>query len=56
MAADTVAGYVQGLLDGKKFRRTTYALDRVSREAALVRLLEQAVVAEAEDTQQREAA
>lgn len=30
MAADTVAGYIEGLLDGKKFRRTTYALDRAS--------------------------
>ena len=56
MAADTVAGHIQGLLDGKKFRRTTYALDRASREAALVRLLEQAVVAEANETEQRMAA
>jgi integrase len=43
MAADTVAGYVQGLLDGKKFRRTMYALDRASREAALARLFEQSI-------------
>jgi integrase len=56
MAADKVAGHIQGLLDGKKFRRTTYALDRASREAALVRLLEQAVVAEADETEQRMAA
>ena len=56
MAADTVAGHIQGLLDGKKFRRTTYALDRASREAALVRLLEQAIVAEANETDQRIAA
>jgi integrase len=56
MAADTAAGHIQGLLDGKKFRRTTYALDRASREAALVRLLEQAVVAEADKTEQRMAA
>lgn len=35
MAADTVAGHIQGLLDGKTFRRMTYALDRASREAAL---------------------
>lgn len=41
MAADTVAGYVQGLLDGKKFQRTAYALDRPSREAVLARLFEQ---------------
>jgi integrase len=32
MAADIVAGYIQGLLDGKKLRRTTYALDRASRQ------------------------
>jgi integrase len=56
MAADTVAGHIQGLLDGKKFRRTTYALDRASREAALVRLLEQTVVAEANEIEQRIAA
>ena len=42
MAADTVAGYVQGLFDGAKFKRLTYALDRTSRRAALRRLLEEA--------------
>jgi integrase len=46
MAADTVAGYIQGLLDGKKFRRTTYALDRASREDALARLLGQSLSVE----------
>lgn len=56
MAADTVAGHIQGLLDGKRFRRTTYALDRASREAALARLLEQSVLAEADETEQRMAA
>ena len=35
MAADTLARYIQGLLNGKRFRRTTYALDRALREAAL---------------------
>jgi hypothetical protein len=43
MAADTVARYIQGLLDGKRFRRTTYALDRALREAALTRLFEQSI-------------
>ncbi|WP_456772873.1 tyrosine-type recombinase/integrase [Bradyrhizobium sp. USDA 4369] len=43
MAADTIAGYIQGLLNGKKFRRTIYALDYASREAALARLFEQSV-------------
>jgi len=43
MAADTVAGYIKALLDGKKCRRTTYALDRASREATLARLFEQSV-------------
>ena len=56
MAADTVAGYIQGFLDGKKFRRTTYALDRASREAALARLLEQSVFAEDNEVRQRIAA
>ncbi len=56
MAADTAAGYIHGLLDGKKFRRTTYALDRSSREAALARLLEQSVLAEDNESGQRIAA
>lgn len=41
MAADTVAGYIQGLLDGVHFKRTTYAMDRSSREAAMKRLFEE---------------
>lgn len=39
MAADTIAGYIEGLLDGKEFRQTAYALDRDSRKAALTRFL-----------------
>jgi integrase len=39
MAADTIAGYVQGLLDGREFKQTAYALDRDSRKAALERFL-----------------
>jgi integrase len=39
MAADTIAGYIEGLLDGKEFRQTAYALDRDSRKAALARFL-----------------
>ena len=38
MAADTVAGYIQALLDGVEFRRKTYAADRGSREAAMRRI------------------
>jgi integrase len=56
MAADTAAGYIQGLLDGKKFRRTTYALDRASREAALARLFEQLIPSEAKEASERLAA
>jgi len=37
MAADTVAGYIQGLLDGVQFRRTTYALNREARAASMQR-------------------
>jgi integrase len=43
MAADTISGYVQGLLDGVEFRQTAYALDRDSRKAALARFLCKAV-------------
>lgn len=42
MAADTIAGYIQGLLDGKEFKQTAYALDRNSRKAALARFLRKA--------------
>jgi integrase len=39
MAADTIAGYIQGLLEGIEFKQTAYALDRDSRRAALDRFL-----------------
>ncbi|HBO2075786.1 TPA: tyrosine-type recombinase/integrase [Pseudomonas aeruginosa] len=42
MAADTISGYVQGLLDGVKFKQTAYALDRNSRKAALSHFLKKA--------------
>lgn len=38
MAADTISGYINGLLNGVQFKRTSYALDRASREATLARL------------------
>ncbi len=41
MAADTVAGYIQGLLDGVEFKRNSYAFDRASRQAVLDRLFDQ---------------
>lgn len=43
MAADSVAGYIQGLLDGVQFKRSSYALDRESRQAAMDRLFAQAM-------------
>jgi len=42
MAADTISGYIQGLLDGIEFKQTAYALDRDSRKAALARFLSRA--------------
>jgi len=42
MAADTISGYIQGLLDGIEFTQTAYALDRDSRTAALARFLKRA--------------
>ena len=41
MAVDTIAGYIQGLLNGVELRHTTYALDHASRKAALARFLAQ---------------
>jgi integrase len=35
MAADTIAGYVEGLLDGKQFEHAGHKLDRSSRRASL---------------------
>ncbi len=43
MAADSVAGYIQGLLDGVQFTRASYALDRNARQAALDRLFAQSL-------------
>jgi hypothetical protein len=42
MAADTISGYIQGLLDGIEFKQTAYALDRDSRKAALAHFLSKA--------------
>ncbi len=42
MAADTIAGYINGLLDGVEFKQTAYSLDRDSRKAALARFLRKA--------------
>ena len=42
MAADTIAGYIAGLLDGRHFKQTSYALDCNSRKAALARFLSKA--------------
>lgn len=33
MAADSIAGYIQGLMDGVAFTHNAYALDRDSRKA-----------------------
>lgn len=41
MAADSIAGYIQGLLDGVAFPHTFYALDRASRKTALAHFLGQ---------------
>lgn len=47
MAADTISGYIQGLLDGIEFKQTAYALDRDSRKAALALFLRRAAGEEA---------
>lgn len=39
MAADTISGYIEGLLDGVEFKQTSYALDRSARKATLARFL-----------------
>jgi integrase len=49
MAADTISGYIQGLLDGIEFKQTAYALDRDSRKAALARFLKRASGADTDE-------
>lgn len=39
MAADTICGYVNALIEGAELSHTQYALDRGSRKAALIRFL-----------------
>lgn len=41
-AADTMAGFIQGLLDGKVFNRATHTLNRVARKRAISGFLERA--------------
>jgi hypothetical protein len=54
MAAGTIAGYIQGLLDGIEFKQTAYALDRDSRKAALARFLRKATGEEDAQTEEQE--
>jgi integrase len=56
MAADTISGYIQGLLDGIEFKQTAYALDRDSRRAALDRFLSKAVGQQSDEDEARLAA
>jgi integrase len=42
VAADTISGYIAGLLEGMAFRNTSYAVDRGSRKEALSRFLSDA--------------
>lgn len=55
MAADTISGYIQGLLDGIAFKQTAYALDRASRRAALDHFIAQASAASEPDQHRRAA-
>jgi integrase len=52
MAADTISGYINGLLDGVEFKQTAYALDRDSRKAALARFLSNAASAREIETEE----
>ncbi len=54
MAADTISGYINGLLEGIEFKQTAYALDRDSRRAALDLFLTKAVGEPANEAEQEE--
>jgi hypothetical protein len=56
MAADTISGYIQGLIDGIEFKQTAYALDRDSRKAALARFLKRASAGDPDEEERRLAA
>jgi hypothetical protein len=51
MAADTISGYIQGLLNRVKFKQTAYALVRGSWKAALARFLSEAIGEHPADTE-----
>ncbi len=51
MAADTVSGYIQGLLAGVEFKHTAYALDRTARREALSRFVAQSSITNVAATQ-----
>ena len=40
MAADTVAGYISGLLTGNQFKQPAYAFDRSARKRSLNQFLD----------------
>jgi len=52
MAADTISGYIQGLLNGIEFKQTAYALDRDSRKAVLARFLKRASGGDPEEAEE----
>lgn len=39
MAADTISGYIEGLLNGLEFKQTSYARDRSARKATIAQFL-----------------
>lgn len=43
MAAETIPGYIEALLDGSEFQKTAHALDRSSKRVALDQFLRTAV-------------
>ncbi len=53
MAADTISGYIQGLLDGIEFKQTAYALDRDSRKAAQARFLKRAAGSDPDEAEEQ---
>lgn len=48
MAADTISGYIHGLLDGATFKQTACALDRESRKITLASFLSKAILEQSE--------
>ena len=53
MGADTIAGYIEGLLDWRELKQTAYALYRESRKVTLARFFRKVAGNDAEHDEEK---